>query len=195
MRGFVNRLLLSALVLALIFGLGAFLSCGGKDENDDTDDDFDWDDFNDDDEGGGERDPEEPGDPCEDNHPPVLSGVHYIVGDQELIPPVVVERSDTTDFGIYFEYYDLDCNLPGGHFYLNFNDEGWLDMGELPDDIGCKGKNDSSPLYGFGFSEPLDPSGYHGLTFWTDDCGALSNIMEFEFTVVGDQGGELVDWS
>jgi len=177
------RFLVLILVLALAFGVSV-VGCGGRDRDEDADDDFDPDDLFDDD---NQEDEDNDRDPCEDNHPPILFAVHYFVYEEELAPPVIVEQSDTTSFGIYFEYADWDCNLAGGHMYVRFvepEDTGWQNLGELPPDVSCKGKNDGTPLYGFSFSDPLDPAHYVGMTKWTDDCGAESEAMDFEFTVV-----------
>jgi len=121
-------------------------------------------------------------DDCYDNHPPELLTAHYFVEGQEFSPPVVIAPEESVDLGIYFEYADVDCNLPGGHFYNNINDEGWNDFGVLPEELGCSSA-DSGLLYGFGFSEGLDVGAYTGQTRWTDVCGEESNVLEWEFTV------------
>jgi len=179
----VCRFLVLILVLALAFGVSV-VGCGGRDRDEDADDDFDPDDLFDDD---NQEDEDSDRDPCEDNHPPILFAVHYFVYEEELAPPVIVEQSDTTSFGIYFEYADADCNLPGGHFFVRFTapqeEEDWQNLGVLPDELGCPSV-ESSLLYGFGFSQALDPAAYAGEVKWTDVCGAESNVITFEFTVV-----------
>jgi len=119
---------------------------------------------------------------CDQNHPPELLAVHYFLGSEELPLPVEITPEESSSFGIYFEYADVDCNLPGGHFYNNINDEGWSDFGVLPEELGCS-TADSGLLYGFGFSEGLDVGAYTGQTRWTDVCGEESNTLGWEFTV------------
>lgn len=174
MKELVKRFWLLGLVLVLAFGLSV-VACGGggdDDSDDDTDDDIIDDDTDDDDE-------------CDDNHAPALLGVYYILGQEQLTPPVTVSSADSANLGIYFEYADEDCNIPGGHFYIKQTlpeESDWEDLGVLPEDLGCS-TADSGYIYGFGFTQALDPASYAGQTKWTDVCGTESNIMDWEFTV------------
>jgi len=178
MKEFAKKFWLLGLVLVLAFGLTVVAAgcggCGGDDDDDDdSDDDFD-DDFDDDDD-------DDDDDDCAGNHAPELLAVYYFIGTEQQTPPVTIDQADVSNFGVYFEYADVDCNLPGGHFYYNINDEGWEDLGVLPEDLGCSSA-DSGLLYGIVFNE-AEPGTYNGQTKWTDVCGEESNIMDFAFTV------------
>jgi len=176
MKELVKKFWVLGIVLLLAFGLSMFACGGGGDGNggdDDSDDDIIDDDSADDDSG------------CDSNHAPALLSVYYILGSDQLTPPVSISSADSANFGIYFEYADEDCNIPGGHFYNKQTlpeESDWEDLGVLPEDLGCS-TADSGYIYGFTFSAALDPADYAGQSKWTDICGTESNIMDWEFTV------------
>ena len=178
--------LLPLLGFAVVFAIfGCSVDCG---TDDDAVDDDSLPEFDDDDE---DEEDEEDDNPC-NNHPPELLSIHYFLGGtegQELSPPVQVSSSELEGLYIAFEYTDVDCNLPGGHQWIDCEDSGWEEIGVLPEELGCS-TEDSGMLYGFFVSEacPEPAEGLrrhcYGQARWTDVSGGESNTMDFEFVVV-----------
>ena len=181
-----NRLWLFALVLALALALTVAVACGDDDDDDDDNDDIGDDDIGDDDIGDDDTGDDDTGDDddCTDNVAPELLAAYYIVNGSAADPPLDLDPNDL--FGIYFEYNDDDCNLPGGEFWLNMNDEGYEAFPDpLPEDLGCSTAQ-SGLIYGFSMNNPMDEGDYTFAVYWTDICGAESNEMTGGWSVTAD---------
>jgi hypothetical protein len=147
----------------------AVADCGGDD--DDDDDIFD-DDTTDDDDDTGE---------CAGNVAPELLSATYVVNGGMMDPPINVDANDL--FGIYFEYNDDDCNLPGGAFWLNVDGAGYEAFPDpLPEDLLCS-TAESGLIYGFSMQNPMAGGAHNFATYWTDVCDEASNELTGNWTV------------
>ena len=171
------------IVLALAMALGVAFACAKKSGDDDDssgddvfDDDADDDIFDDDtsDDSGDDTD-------CATNVAPELLAAYYIVNGSQVTPPVTVHPEDL--FGVYFEYNDDDCNLPGGQFWANLNDAGYEAFPDpLPADLGCSTAQ-SGLIYGFSMQNPMTEGTDTFAVYWTDVCDAQSNEITGGWTV------------
>jgi len=205
MKGFRNGLLFFVLILAVALGAGLAVSCSGDDDDDSDDDDDITDDDDDDDVGaccvgevcsiatdadcegefqgvGTDCDPNPcVTDECADNHAPVLLGASYLVNGNFVDPPIDIDPEDA--FGVYFEYEDEDCNLPGGEFWLNYDGAGYEAFPDpLPADLGCSTAQ-SGLVYGFSLQNPIEEGTHTFAVYWTDVCDEQSNEITGYFTV------------
>jgi hypothetical protein len=175
------------LVLALALGLGAAVACGGGDDDDDDNDDSGDDDiFPDDDTTDDDDDTD-----CSANVAPELLGATYVVNGGAMEPPITVGPEDL--FGIYFEYNDDDCNLPGGAFWLNIDDAGYEAFPDpLPEDLLCSTAQ-SGLIYGFSMTNPMEEGTHTYATYWTDVCDAQSNELTGDWTVTAGDDDDTSD--
>ena len=180
-----SKLWIFMLAVVLALGIGLAISCGGDDDDDSGDDDAGDDDIFDDDDSGdddsGDDDSGDDDDDCDDNTAPELLSANYVVNGNFIDPPINIDPED--EFGIYFEYNDDDCNLPGGEFWLNYDGAGYEAFPDpLPADLGCSTAQ-SGLVYGFSLQNPIDEGAHTFAVYWTDVCDEQSNEITGDFTV------------